>query len=145
MNIAKGNTDQTVAHSFNPVLIAGIIQIVTQGVTACGAFLLIVKIEGIVAVAILVRSAIAGEPQVGAVSADVRRVPRQAKKITVVERKDRCERLVCVHDEALRPLPGREMMWASLQTTQLMYASSAKNQMQPAIFFAATETRTQLQ
>ena len=61
--------------------------------------------------------------------------PRQARKITVVERKDRCERLVCVHDEApLRPLPGREMMWASLQTTQLMYASCAKNQMQPAIF-----------
>ena len=55
MNIVKGNVDQTVAHSFNPVLIAGIIQIVTQGVTACGAFLLIVKIEGIVAVAILVR------------------------------------------------------------------------------------------
>ena len=27
-----------------------------------------------------------------------------------------------------------EMMCASLQTTQLMYASSAKNQMQPAIF-----------
>ena len=55
MNIAKGNVDQTVAHRLNPVLIAGIIQIVTQGVTACEAFLLIVKIEGIVAVAMCVR------------------------------------------------------------------------------------------
>ena len=46
MNIPKGNVDQTVTHTLNPVLIAGIIQSVTQGVTACGAFLLIVKIEG---------------------------------------------------------------------------------------------------
>ena len=39
---SKGNVDQTVTL---PVVIAGVIQIVTQGVTACGAFLLIVKIE----------------------------------------------------------------------------------------------------